>query len=32
MLAFIGGTYFGCVIGVFIMCLLQINRDNKHDE
>lgn len=29
MIAFILGTMVGSTIGVVVMCLLQINRDNK---
>ncbi len=31
MLAFFGGLMLGGIVGVFTMCLLQINRD-EHDK
>lgn len=32
MLGFIGGLMLGGVVGVFTMCLLQINRDQDKEE
>lgn len=32
MLAFILGIMVGGAVGVFTMCLLQINRDERKDE
>lgn len=32
MIAFIVGTMVGGMYGVFIMCLLQISRDERWDE
>ena len=28
MIAFLGGTMLGGVLGIMTMCLMQINRDN----
>jgi len=30
LLLFFGGAMFGGCIGVFVMCLLQINRNDKN--
>ena len=32
MISFIIGTMVGGVIGVVMMCLVQINRDEREDE
>ena len=32
MFAFFGGTLLGSVIGVSVMCLFQINKDEKNAE
>jgi len=32
LLIFILGAQFGGIVGVFTMCLLQINRDRHADE
>ena len=29
MIKFIIGAFIGCIIGVTIMCMLQINRDDE---
>ena len=32
MLAFFGGTLLGSMIGVSVMCLFQINKEEKKEE
>ena len=32
ILCFIAGSMFGGMVGVFVMCLLQINRIERNDE
>ena len=32
ILCFIAGSMFGGTVGVFVMCLLQINRIERSDE
>ena len=32
MLAFLGGTLLGSIIGVSVMCLFQINKEEKKVE
>ncbi|MBQ6843248.1 MAG: DUF3789 domain-containing protein [Agathobacter sp.] len=32
MFAFLGGTLLGSVIGVWVMCLFQINKEEKKAE
>lgn len=31
-LAFLGGCFLGLILGVLLMCLLQINRDNVYEQ
>lgn len=32
ILSFLVGSWIGAVVGVVMMCLLQINRDERRDE